>query len=153
MGKEKQYENDYKEFIELLNKHGVEYMIIGAYAVMYHTNIARETKDIDFWIKRTKENAKKCIQVIKEFAGLDVDSDDLLKKNEIFFIGAEPYRIDIFNEQGDFSFSKAYAKKKEGKFRNVRTFFISKKDLLALKEYFYRKDDIKDIKRLRQVEK
>ncbi len=153
MGKEKHYENDYKEFIELLNKHGVEYMIIGAYAVMFHTNIARETKDIDFWINRTKENAGKCADAIKEFAGLKVDVDDLLKKNEIFFIGAEPYRIDIFNEQGGFSFYDAYAKKKEGKFRDVKAFFISKRDLLALKEHFYRKDDIKDIKRLYKTQK
>lgn len=151
MDKEKQYENDYKEFINLLNKYGVEYMIIGAYAVMFHTNIARETKDIDFWINRTKENAGKCIRAIKEFAGLDVDIDDLFRKNKIFFIGADPYRIDIFNEQGDFSFNRAYAKKKEGKFRDVKAFFISKKDMIALKEHFYRKDDVKDIKRLHRA--
>ncbi len=152
MAREKQYENDYKEFIELLNKHGVEYLIIGAYAVMFHTNIARETKDIDFWINRTKENAEKCARAIKEFAGLDVTSDDLLDKDQIFFIGVEPYRIDLFNEQNGFSFYDAYAKRKEGKFRNVKAIFISKKDLLAIKEHFYRKDDMKDIKRLNKAE-
>lgn len=29
----------------MLNKHGVEYLAVGAYAVMYHGNFARFNKD------------------------------------------------------------------------------------------------------------
>lgn len=148
MEQEKQYEEDFKEFIELLNKHGVEYMIVGAYAVMYHTNISRDTKDIDFWINKTKENAARCVQAIKEFNGLDVTATDLLGEKEIFFIGEEPYRIDILTKQGDFPFDKTYTGKEVGKFRDTKAFFISKNDLIVLKEHFYRDQDVKDLKRL-----
>ena len=57
MENEKQSENDYTEFVNLLNKHKVDYLVVGGYAVMFHTLIPRETKDIDFWIRPTKKNA------------------------------------------------------------------------------------------------
>ena len=152
MEPEKQYEKDFKEFIEILNKHGVEYMIVGAYAVMFHTHISRDTKDIDFWINRTEENVKKCIEAIEEFSGERVNADSLLIKNSLVFIGQDPYRIDILNEQGKLPFNKAYSNKTEGIFFETKTTYISKKDLLALKEYYHRDQDIKDIKRLKKTE-
>ena len=88
------------------NKHDVEYLIIGAYAVMYHTRVARGTKDMDLWIRHSKENSKKCALAIKDFAGIDVKPDDFIGEKEIFFIGVEPHRIDIFNRQGRFPFDR-----------------------------------------------
>lgn len=37
---------DFKEFIELLNKHKVRYLVIGGYAVALHGH-PRYTKDLD----------------------------------------------------------------------------------------------------------
>lgn len=150
MVKEKQVENDYKEFIELLNKHRVEYLIIGAYSVIFHTKIARETKDFGVWIKNTQDNAEKCTCAIKEFCGLEIDKNDLLGEKEIFFIGAEPNRIDIFNNQEGLSFDDAYSHKETGIFKNIKAYFISKNDLVKLKEHFHRDTDLKDIKRLKK---
>ena len=48
---------DFREFIELLNKHEVRYLIVGGYALSYHSR-PRFTQDIDFWIDKNKENAK-----------------------------------------------------------------------------------------------
>jgi hypothetical protein len=38
---------DFREFVELLNEHGVKYLIIGGYAVNFY-GYPRYTKDIDF---------------------------------------------------------------------------------------------------------
>lgn len=57
---------DFKEFIELLNVHDVEYLVVGGYAVGYHGR-PRYTGDIDFWVAATTPNARKLIQVLKEF--------------------------------------------------------------------------------------
>ncbi|HAM38955.1 MAG TPA: hypothetical protein DCP53_06160 [Elusimicrobia bacterium] len=151
MEREKQVENDYRDFIELLNKNNAEYLILGAYSVIYHTNTPRETLDIDFWIKKTEDNAAKVAKAIKEFNGLDIDKKDLLEEKGIVFIGKEPNKIDIFNEQADLSFDKAYKRKKIGTFKGMTAYFISKVDLLKLKEYFGREQDIKDIKRLKKI--
>ena len=37
---------DFKEFIELLNAHNVQYLIVGGYALAFHGH-PRYTKDID----------------------------------------------------------------------------------------------------------
>jgi hypothetical protein len=41
--------NDFKEFIELLNKYKVQYLIVGGYAVGFHSR-PKFTNDID-WIE------------------------------------------------------------------------------------------------------
>ena len=151
MGREKPVENDYRDFISALNKYSVDYLIIGAYSVIFHTNIPRETKDFDVWIRPSEENADKCVKAIKEFCGLKIEKSDLLGKKEIFFIGIEPNRIDILNDQEGFSFSEAYSHKKAGVFKGVKAYFISKEDLIKVKRYFKRDADIKDLKRLKKA--
>jgi hypothetical protein len=45
-------QKDLREFIELLNSHGVEYLVVGGHAVAYH-GYPRYTGDIDFLIRAT----------------------------------------------------------------------------------------------------
>ena len=40
---------DFREFIELLNRNKVRYLIIGGYAVVYHGYV-RSTNDMDIWV-------------------------------------------------------------------------------------------------------
>jgi hypothetical protein len=40
---------DFCEFVALLDKHDVRYLVVGGYAVAFHGH-PRYTKDIDFWI-------------------------------------------------------------------------------------------------------
>ncbi|MCG2724662.1 MAG: nucleotidyltransferase [Elusimicrobia bacterium] len=148
MENEKQYEKDFKDFINLLNKHKVNYLIVGAYAVIYHTNISRFTKDIDFWICPTPENAQKCAAAVKEFCSMDVKKEALLEPGAIHYIGEAPFRLDIFNSQGNLDFEEAWKKKETGKFRDISVYYISREDLIALKQHFNREHDRKDLKRL-----
>lgn len=57
-----QLNQDFKEFITLLNLHKVEYMVVGGYAVGFH-GYPRYTGDIDIWIAISKKNAEKMITV------------------------------------------------------------------------------------------
>ncbi len=150
MEKERTRDDDYRDFIELLNKNNVDYMIIGAYAAIYYTKIPRDTRDIDFWVRRTKDNADKCANAIYDFCGLKVNPEDLIGEKEIFFIGIEPNRIDIFNDQGKLDFDQVYKKKVKADFKGIETYFIPKDELIQLKEHFSRSKDQKDIKRLKK---
>lgn len=38
--------SDFQDFLKLLNAHGVEYLVIGGYAVIYH-GYPRATQDLD----------------------------------------------------------------------------------------------------------
>ena len=48
--------SDLKEFIELLNSHKVDYLVVGAHALAWH-GLPRYTKDIDFFINPDPDNA------------------------------------------------------------------------------------------------
>ena len=47
---------DFKEIISAFNAAGVEYMVVGAYAVAAH-GLPRATGDIDLWVRPTQDNA------------------------------------------------------------------------------------------------
>ncbi len=148
MENEKQYEKDFQDFVNLMNRYKVDYLIVGGYAVIFHTNTPRFTKDIDFWIRPTPENAQKCAVAVKEFCGLDVKKEALLEPGSIHYIGEAPFRIDIFNAQGELEFAKAWGNKTEGMYRGVNVHYISGGDLANLKRHFDREQDRKDVKRL-----
>ena len=48
--KANQLSPDFKEFVELLNAHEVEYLIVGAFAVARY-GVVRNTGHIDVWIR------------------------------------------------------------------------------------------------------
>lgn len=49
---------DFKELLNIFNRNGVRYLIVGGYAVMKYTE-PRFTKDLDIWIEASFENARK----------------------------------------------------------------------------------------------
>lgn len=72
---------DFKEFLQLLNVHQVEYLLIGGYAVGYH-GYPRATADMDVWVAIHPQNAEKIVAVLKKF-GFDVPelSCEIIQKN------------------------------------------------------------------------
>ena len=57
-------EKDFEDFIKLLNKHSVSYLIVGAYALALYAE-PRNTGDIDIFIERSEGNAKNITTVRK----------------------------------------------------------------------------------------
>jgi hypothetical protein len=54
---------DFEELLRLIEEHGIEYMIVGGYAVAYH-GYPRFTKDIDLFFRLTSENAIRLRQAL-----------------------------------------------------------------------------------------
>jgi hypothetical protein len=57
------FQKDYKDFLNLLEKFEVEYMIVGGYAVALHGYV-RATENIDIWFNPNIENADKLLKVM-----------------------------------------------------------------------------------------
>lgn len=57
---------DFEEFIGLFNKHAVEYLVVGGYALAFHGR-PRHTGDLDIWIGVSEENAERMLKVLKDF--------------------------------------------------------------------------------------
>lgn len=89
--------DDFQDFIVLLNKHKVDYCITGGYAVSFHAR-PRSTEDIDFYIARTKENSKRAAGAIKEFCGLSMDENYFdVEKTVVLRMGIKPNQIELSN--------------------------------------------------------
>ena len=57
---------DFKEFAALLNSNGVEYLVVGGYALAAYGH-PRYTGDLDFWIGTNHENAERVLTALEEF--------------------------------------------------------------------------------------
>ena len=55
---------NFVDFIKLLNEYNVKYVLIGGWAVVIH-GYTRNTGDMDFFVDTSEENAEKIISVIK----------------------------------------------------------------------------------------
>lgn len=142
-------EKDFEEFIELLNKHNVEYMIVGAYALALYTR-PRNTGDIDIFINNSANNAKLILNVIKEFGfeNAGIEANDFTIKGRIVQLGVSPVRIDILNEIDGINFSEAYQRIEKFQFGNAAANFISRADIIKNKRSSNRKKDQVDLDEL-----
>jgi hypothetical protein len=61
--------DDFLDFIRLLNRHKVEFILVGGYAYMFNVE-ARFTGDIDFWVRPTRENLERLQAAAFEFIGV-----------------------------------------------------------------------------------
>lgn len=105
-------DQDFKEFIQLLNANKVQYIIVGGYAVSFH-GFPRYTGDIDFWIKPNPENAEKLEQTLIQFGfgSLDIDKEDFLKEDYVIQLGYPPNRIDIMTGVSGLNFDECWKEK------------------------------------------
>jgi hypothetical protein len=54
---------DFKELLESFNAHGVEYVLVGAYALAFH-GAPRYTGDLDLFVRPTPENAGRILAAL-----------------------------------------------------------------------------------------
>ena len=57
---------DYKDLLSAFHAHGVKYLIVGGYAVVFHAQ-PRFTRDIDLFIKADAANAQATYAALAEF--------------------------------------------------------------------------------------
>ena len=141
--------DNYKAFLDLLNKKKIKYLIVGAFATIKHTRVARFTNNLDIWIGKDKTNALKCAQALKTFSNSKIADTVPFGKKEIFKFKYGGYKINIYNTQGKLNFEDAYKRKVRTDFRGVKANFITLNYLIHLKAYYYKDIDYKDFLRLK----
>jgi hypothetical protein len=144
-------EKDFVEFIELLNKHKVKYLIVGAYALALYAK-PRNTGDLDIFIGKTEKNALLLVRVLEEFGfkTVEIDKNDFLTDGRIIQLGVSPVRIDIMNTIDGVKFEEAYKQVEKVRFGNTLANFISKEFLIKNKLSSNRKKDEADLEDLQQ---
>ena len=141
--------NDLREFIGLLNSHEVEYVLVGAYAMAFHTR-PRYTEDIDILVRPTPENAARVETVLRAFTftSLGLSASDFEKPEQIVQLGVPPNRIDLITCITGVSFDEAWAGRQHGELDGVPVAFLSKECLIRNKTATGRPKDREDLRRL-----
>ena len=140
---------DFKEFVQLLNKNNVEYLVVGGYAVTAY-GYPRYTGDIDFWIKPEEKNALLVIKSLKEFGFGDVDItlNDLTETDNVIQLGFPPNRIDILTSINGVAFDECWKERSEINVGGEKINFISLHHLKINKKETGRTQDKLDLENL-----
>ena len=140
---------EFREFLACLNHAGVEYLLVGGYAVNYY-GYHRFTEDIDFWIAATDENFTRLLAAVREFFAGDLEGLDMnfLRNNEILYLGRVPDKIELIQNVSGVRFSEAFPRRLEGTLEGIPVKIISLTDLRANKLASGRHKDLADIERL-----
>ncbi len=140
---------DFKEFLELLNKHQVEYLIVGGYALAFH-GVPRFTGDIDIFIYANPENAERVLKALEEFgfASSDLTAEDFTSSNKVIQLGTPPVRVDIITSLTGISWEEVIKSRVPGNYGGVPVYFISKSDFIKNKRAIGRMKDLADIEAL-----
>lgn len=140
---------DFKEFLRLLNSNAVEYLLVGGYAVAYY-GYPRATSNFDVWIRFGPDNARRIVDVLKQF-GFDtpgLTAELFLQKGRMVRLGLPPIRIEVMVEISGVDFDECYVDRVTAEIDGVSTDLISLKHLKINKRASGRHKDLDDIEHL-----
>lgn len=135
--------DDYEALIAALNKHQVEFMIVGAYAVGLHGYI-RATTDMDILVKPDRRNAARVSAALKDFNGVKIDPAKI-KENTMIELGREPNSLYILTNITGVEWEKAWSSRVQSEFGNQPAPFLSKECLIKTKRACGRNKDKLDL--------
>ena len=106
--------SDFKDLLSAFNAHGVECLVVGAFALAAHGRI-RATGDIDIWVRPSTENAAGVLKALVVFGAPlhDLTATDLSRPGLVFQIGIAPLRIDILTGIDGVEFPEAWSSRIE----------------------------------------
>jgi hypothetical protein len=142
------FNDDFREFIEILNSNQVEYILVGGYSVILH-GYPRSTGDMDIWVNQTDSNYKRLKTSFLVF-GLPImplaDFTDI--KNDVFSYGRPPFGIDIMTKCKGLMFDESIQKATMVDVEGLQVNLISYHDLITAKKAAGRYKDLNDLEHL-----
>ena len=139
---------DFKDFLRSLNAHGVEYLLLGGYAVIYYGHV-RSTADMDIWIAVSPENAQRVVASLRDFGfSSAITPDSFLETGFISRMGIPPFRIEILTNVSGLDFADAYLRRVKTSVDGVEVNVIGLQDLRRNKKASGRHKDLADLEEL-----
>lgn len=143
------------EFREILSEFcagEVEFLLVGAYALAVH-GLPRATGDIDLWVRRAPENAKKVWEALARFGApmAGVNPHDFEVPDLIFQVGVAPRRVDVITQVDGLNFEEAWERCTWADVEGLRIPVVCAEDLLRNKRASGRPKDLGDAAYLEAV--
>ncbi|MCX6204897.1 MAG: hypothetical protein NTZ19_01425 [Bacteroidetes bacterium] len=144
------FNEDFQDFIVLLNKHDVEYMLVGGYAVIIR-GYSRSTGDMDIWVNKTETNFQKLFHTITDF-GLPIEAIPIEQffstQYDVFAFGKPPSAIEIMTAVKGVSFKDAFDLSTIELIDKIPVRVIHLNHLIEAKKAAGRNKDLNDIENL-----
>ena len=143
---------DFRDLCSLLNANGVEFLIVGGYALAFH-GAPRFTGDIDIFIRPTPENAARVLTALNEFGFRfpNLSEKDFLAPDKVIQLGVPPVRIDLMTSISGVSWETAEASKVSGLYGDVPVYYIGVREYIVNKRASGRQKDLADIEALGEL--
>jgi len=126
---------DFRDMLSALSDADAEFLLVGAYAMAVH-GYPRATGDMDLWIRRSDENARRVWAALKQFKTpmRDLSIEDLNTPDIVFQIGVAPRRIDILTSIDGVDFEAAWLHRRVMEIDGLRLSVLGRDDLLRNKK-------------------
>ena len=143
---------DFREVLSALSAEGVDYLLVGAYALAAH-GLPRATRDVAVWVRCSEENAERTWRALAMFGPpmKGLTPADLCKPGTVIQIGVAPCRIDILTSIEGVEFDEAAARRDSIELGGLSVPVISRADLAANKRACGRPQDLVDLEALQQL--
>ena len=145
---------DLKEFLGLLNKHKVRYLVVGGYAVGAH-GYPRYTGDLDVFVDAEPQNAARVVRAFQEF-GFDLpelNEASFVQPRRIVEVGREPVKLQVMTSISGVSFAECYANRLDVELDALMVPFIGYAELIKNKSATGRDKDRVDVRELEERRK
>ena len=139
---------DFKEFAELLRAHGVEYLLVGGYALAAHGH-PRFTGDIDFWIAPEPPNIDRLLAALVAFGfgSLGLRPEDF-GDDSVVQLGRPPTRIDLLTRIDGVNFADCWPRRLQVMLDGTELQLIGLEDFKTNKRASGRQKDLADLEAL-----
>jgi hypothetical protein len=141
--------NDFRELLACFNARGVEYLVVGSFALAFH-GAPRYTGDIDLLVKPDLENSRRILGALADFGftSLGLAEDEFIEPDQVLQLGVPPVRVDIMTSIGGVSWDEAWAGRAPGDCGGVPVHYLGREQFIANKRAAGRAKDIADLETL-----
>jgi predicted nucleotidyltransferase len=146
----KRLPDDFKDFLNSLNKNNVEYLLLGGWAVGMYGQ-PRATGDMDVLVAIDDANVDRLYKALYEFGAPTVDKSHFKEIGRIFRMGRPPMRIEIINQASGIDIKDCYARRKIVNVDGIAISMISREDLIKNKKAAGREKDLADVENLEEM--
>ena len=145
---------DFRDLLVLFADAGVEFVIVGAYALALH-GAPRASGYIDLFVRAAQDNAERVFAALARFGApleaAGIVAADFARLGLVYQIGLPPRRIDVLTEISGVTFDEAWESRVTVEVEGRAVGFIGRTALLRNKQAAGRPQDIADVARLQRL--
>jgi len=146
--------SDFCDLLRLFAGHEVRYLIVGGYAAMHYSQ-PRFTKDLDLWLEPTERNARRVMQIFREFGIplIDVTPEDFANEGLQYMVGRSPVLFDFLTSLPGLVFADCWETKSTEEEEGFPIYYLGCDALIAAKTLAGRPQDLHDMSEIERVRK